>query len=423
MKKIVHAFQRLSIAAMLCLTGTVALAQSTPTVLVVAAFPSVDDIVRAIIPVWKKTHPNVDIQVVSRQFADHHTAMTTALSTSFYLPDVMALEKGYVGRFALGGGLDDLSKPPYNAEAQVAHVVPYALAQARNQAGELVAMPTDIGPGTLLYRNDLLHQAGVSEADLTRSWDSYIAAGLRIKKTTGAYLVAHARDVKDILIRTDVPAGDSLYYDQHSHATVNTPRFLRAFTVAKAIRDAKLDAKVDMWSNEWAEGLKRGGIATQMSGAWLAGHLSNWIAPQTQGLWRAAQLPEGVWEAYGGTFYAIPRSIPTSHKSLAWELIQLLTLNPQAQLAAFKSQNAFPALQDTYNDPFFTEPIAFLGGQSARLLWRDATRHIQAIGVHKQDAFADEVVNTELDKVLDQGKGIPAALADAERLIQYRANR
>ena len=63
-------------------------------VLTIAAFPAVDEIVKSAIPAWKRLHPTVDIKVVSRQFSDHHTAMTTALSTSFYLPDVMALEVG-----------------------------------------------------------------------------------------------------------------------------------------------------------------------------------------------------------------------------------------------------------------------------------------------------------------------------------------
>ena len=52
--------------------------------------------------------------------------MTTALSTSFYLPDVMALEVGYVGRFAQGGGLDDLAKPPYDIKRFQSRWVPYA---------------------------------------------------------------------------------------------------------------------------------------------------------------------------------------------------------------------------------------------------------------------------------------------------------
>ena len=57
------------------------------------------------------------------------------------------------------------------------------------------------------------------------------------------------------------------------------------------------------------------------------------------------------------------------------------------------------------------------------MLWRDAAHRIKAVQVHKQDHFAGEVVNTELDKVLDQGKPIEQALADAQRLIQSRALR
>lgn len=392
-------------------------------VLTVAAFPAVDEIVRAAIPAWKRLHPNVDIKVVSRQFSDHHTAMTTALSTSFYLPDVMALEVGYVGRFAQGGGLEDLAKAPYYIQQYRSQYVPYAYQQATNRKGAVVAAPTDIGPGTLLYRSDLISKAGVSETDLTQSWESYVRSGERIKAKTGAYLVAHARDLKDILIRSGIQPGEGLYFDRDSNALVNTPRFVRAFEMAREVREKKLDAKVSTWSNEWSEGFKRGTLATQLTGAWLAGHLNNWLAPNTAGLWHAAVLPEGTKAAFGGTFLAIARGSPSANKPLAWELIKLLTLDRDQQLAAFKSQDAFPALVSTYEDPFFEEQIAFLGGQRARTLWRNSARAAVAVEVHKQDSFADEVINTELDKVLDQGKDIRVALADAQRLLQKRAHR
>ncbi len=400
----------------------IASAQAQVT-LTVAAFPAVDEIVRSAIPQWKRLHPTVDIKVVSRQFNDHHTAMTTALSTSFYLPDVMALEVGYVGRFAQGGGLDNLSLPPYDVRRFESRFVPYAFAQATNRKGAVVAMPTDIGPGTLLYRADLLAKAGVSEAELTQSWDSYVATGARIKKATGAYLMAHARDMKDIVIRSGIKPGEGLYFDDKSNVLVNTPRFERAFELARQVRQQKLDAKVSAWSNEWSEGFKRGTIATQMTGAWLAGHLNNWLAPDTKGKWRAAQLPESAFAAYGGTFLAIARGSPAANKQLAWEFIQMMTLDRDVQINAFRSQDAFPALLEVYDDPFFDKPIDFLGGQTARIGWRDAARRITAVSVHKQDAFADEVINTELDKVLDRGKDIKAALADAQRLLGKRAHR
>lgn len=407
----------------LCLLGFLLSDADAQQTLTVAAFPAVDEIVRSAIPAWKRLHPDVEIKIVSRQFNDHHTAMTTALSTSYYLPDIMALEVGYVGRFAQGGGLEDLSRAPYGIKRFESRYVPYAFQQATGKTGAVVAAPADIGPGTLLYRTDILARAGVSEAELIRSWDSYVAAGVKIKAVTGAYLMAHARDMKDIVIRTGIQPGEGLYFDQQSRVLVTTPRFVRAFELARKIREHKLDARVATWSNEWSEGFKRGTLATQISGAWLAGHLNNWLAPDTKGLWRATQLPEGAWAAYGGTFFAIPRDAPASHKQLAWELIELLTLNGNMQLAAFKSQDAFPALLETYNDAFFDEPITFLGGQKARLEWRNAVRHITAVNVHKQDAFAEEVINTELDKVLDQGKDIRVALADAQRLLVRRANR
>ena len=399
---------------------TAASAQQTLTV---AAYPAVDEIVRAAIPQWKRLHPTVDIKVVSRQFSDHHTAMTTALSTSFYLPDVMALEVGYVGRFAQGGGLQDLTQPAYDIARFKDRFVPYAYAQATARDGRVVAAPTDIGPGTLLYRADVLAKAGVSEAELTKSWDSYVATGARIKASTGAYLMAHARDMKDIVIRAGIQPGEGLYFGKDSSVLVTSPRFVRAFTLARQVRQQKLDAKVSAWSNEWSEGFKRGTIATQMTGAWLAGHLNNWLAPGTSGQWRAAPLPEGMFAAYGGTFFAIARGAPETNKPLAWQFIQMMTLDRTVQLGAFKQQDAFPALLEALDDPFFEQPIKFLGGQTARLGWRDAVRRINAVSVHKQDAFADEVINTELDKVLDRGKDIGTALADAQRLLEQRAHR
>jgi len=391
--------------------------------LTVAVFPELDDVIRSVLPKWRAAYPGVDIKIVSRQFGDHHTAMTTSLSTSMYLPDVMALEVGFVGRFAQGGGLENLSREPFGADRLRAQWVPYASAQGTNREGAMVAIPADIGPGTLLYRADLLSRANVTAADLIRSWESYVESGERIKAATGAYLLGHAREIKDIVIRAGMTPGEGLYFDRESRVLVYSARFAKAFALAKRVRAAKLDAKVGNWSNEWTTGLRKGTLATQMSGAWFAAHLNNWLAPDTRGLWRAAPLPEGTCAAYGGAFYCLPRKSAAQNKALAWALIQMLTTDREIQLQAFRGQNAFPALLAAHDDGFFDEPIAFLGNQRARLLWRDAARQIKPFGVHRQDGFADEVVNTELDKVLDRGKDITLALVDAQRILEKRALR
>ena len=390
--------------------------------LTVAAYPAVDEIVKAALVEWKKKHPQVDVKVVGREYADHHTAMTTALATSSGLPDVMALEYGYLGRFALGGGLEDLEQAPFLAGSALPKLVPFAVAQGRSGASGLSAMPTDIGPGVMFYRQDLLKKAQLAETDLTASWDGFIRSGQQLKKSTGAYLVAHARDIKDIVIRGNVPAGQGIYFDAQGKSVIDSAeRFRKGFELARRIRSEGLDAKVNAWSNEWGESLKRGQVASQMMGAWLGGHLQNWLAPNTSGLWRSTVLPERVAISWGGTFYAIPKK--AVHKELAWDLIKHLTLNRSQQEMAFEKFNAFPALIEAHSGAYFDQPVAFLGGQKARIAWRQAAAQISPTRVFKADAVAEEIVNAELDLVLTKGKSIDQALKDAHQAAQRRASR
>jgi multiple sugar transport system substrate-binding protein len=69
------------------------------------------------------------------------------------------------------------------------------------------------------------------------------------------------------------------------------------------------------------------------------------------------------------------------------------------------------------------EPIAFLGGQKARLLWRDIAAKVPAIPVSKHDAMATDVIRDEFENVVTGGKDIKAALADARALIERRVRR
>ena len=390
--------------------------------LTVAAYPSVDEIVKTALLEWKKRHPDVDVKVVGREYADHHTAMTTALATATSLPDVMTIEYGYLGRFVQSGGLQDLNQPPYRANEIAKKMVPYAVAQAQSDSHGQAAIPTDIGPGAMFYRQDLTQKAKVKDTDLTESWESFVESGKKIKSATGAYLVAHARDVKDIVIRSGIPTNEGVYFDSQGQSVVgSSARFQKGFELAKKIRHEGLDAKVNAWSGEWGEALKRGNVSVQMMGAWLGGHLSNWLAPNTAGLWRSTVLPERTATSWGGTFYAIPKQ--AQNKELAWDLITHLTLNRQQQQQAFEKFNAFPALLEAQSGPFFEQPVPFLGGQKARMEWKNTASQIKPTRVFKHDAIAEEIVNAELDLVLLKGKSIEQALKDAHSQIQRRARR
>jgi multiple sugar transport system substrate-binding protein len=411
-------------AGLVGLTGLMsptAAAAAQKTTITVATFPDLDRAAKAAVPVWNKAYPHVEVKIVSLQYSDHHVAMQTALATGSNLPDVMALDLRFVAKFAEAGALEDLSKPPYTGAALRDKFVRYSIAQATRSSGELSAIPTDIGPGTLLYRKDILDKAGVKETDLTGGWESYIAAGKKIKAATGTYLISDASEVRDIVMRTGIPAGEGLYFDAKGNCLVESPRFVKAFELARLVRQQGLDAKVSPWTNEWTASFKRNQIATQMMGAWLTGHLKNWLAPQTAGQWRSAGLPGGQYGSYGGSFYAIPAK--ATHKKEAWNFIVFMTANKATQLNSLQVLDSFPAWVEAHQDPAMDEPVQFLGGQKARQLWRDIAAKVPPIPVNKHDNMATEVIKVEFENVVSQGKDIRAALADARRQIERKARR
>jgi multiple sugar transport system substrate-binding protein len=405
--------------ALLMLSG-LAGAQARPQ-LRVATFPDLDRAAKAAATIWAQRHPEIELKIVSMQYADHHMAMTTALATGSGLPDVMAIDLRYIGKFAASGGFVDLNQPPYNARAVAGDFVRYAYAQGVGPKGAQVAMPADIGPGTLLYRKDILDKAGVSEAEITRDWASYLAAGKKIKAATGAFLMADAADLRDIALRQGIKEGEGLYFAADGRVLVESERFVRAFELGRAARRAGLDAHASSWTNDWAAGFKQGRIATQMMGAWLVGHLKNWLAPDTQGLWRAAPLPGGVQAAYGGSFYAIPKK--AQHKDAAWDFIRLMTADKGVQLNSLRVLDSYPALLAAHQDPLMDEPIAFLGGQPARLMWRETAAKVPAIPVNKYDDLATGIIRDEFEKDIARDKDIAVALKDARQLIERRARR
>jgi multiple sugar transport system substrate-binding protein len=395
------------------------------TELVVASFPGFDQSVKLAIPRFEKLRPDVHVKLVSHAFGDHHAAMLRALASGRDVPDVMAVEIGFIGSFADSNGLEDLGAAPYDGKPLLDKFLEFTRSQSSSGASILAAMPADVGPGTLLYRKDILDKAGVTEEELTRSWESYIEAGKKIKAATGAYLLAHAFDIKDVYVRGSLKDGDAVYVMgspvRCRAPLLDSPRFKRAFELARSAREAGLDARVGTWSNEWAEGLRNGTIATQMTGSWMVGHLSTWLAPETKGLWRAAQLPGGAFATWGGSFYAIPKL--AAHKAEAWVFIKFMTLDRQQQLDAYRALDAWPALLAAQDDPFVDEPVAFLGGQKARQLWKVAAAKAPALLVSRADPFVADWINAQLELVLEKGKPIGQALKDAPSGCSYHVRK
>lgn len=379
-------------------------------------FPDFDSSLKVLLPDFEK-ESGIKVDYLMNNHGDHHTKLTTNLATGSGAGDVIVVDVEKIGPFVASGGLVNLSEQ-YGADKYEERFAPYAWAQGKGSDGDVYGIPVDLGPGVMYYRTDIFENAGIDVEEAIKDWDSYIAAGEKLKEKN-VQLIASAADVAQAIIFTTVPEGEGLYFDMDGNPVVTSERFVHAFTVAKEIRDKGLDGRILAWSNEWYEGFRNGTFATQLSGAWLLGHLNNWIAPDTAGMWGVENLPDGIYGSWGGSFLSIPTQSPNQDE--AWQLIEYMTTDRDVQLKHFETIAAFPANTTTYDDDLFQEEVAFLGGQKARLVFAEVAQNIKPVQPAKGDHVARSIIlENALMEVLDEGKDIETALKEAERLIQRR---
>lgn len=372
-------------------------------------FPDYDTQIERIAP--GLTQHNVTM--LKNNHGDHHNKLKTNLATGSGAGDVVLIDVGFVGSFVSAGGFVDLT----DWYAPIAgNYASYAVEGGKGSDGRQYAVPVDLGPGVMYFRRDYMEDMGFDLDEVMSSWDSYLDYG-RALKERGVLLIGSAGAIANAYYRFNVGEGEGLYFDAEGNSLVTGERFVRAFELAKAVRDEGMDGNISEWTEDWYAGFRDGKFATQMSGAWLLGHLNNWIAPDTAGLWGASMLPGGIYGSWGGSYLAIPKQAKNPEAS--WDLIEYM-ISEENQLAGFVNIAAFPAHTSTYDDPAFDEEIAFLRGQKARLMFADISENITPIKPMNGDLIAEDLINTALDQVLNDGVSIQKALSDAERQIRRR---
>lgn len=395
-------------AAMLAL----ATATSFATELRLDGFPDYDNQLNAISDSFTAATGH-SVTMLKNNHGDHHTKLKTNLATKTGAGDVVLIDIGFVGSFVNAGGFVDLTDYYQSIKG---NYVEYAVEAGKGNDGKQYAVPVDIGPGVMYYRRDYMEDMGYDINTVIKDWDTYIEYGRELKKKN-ILLVGNAMAVANAYYRFNTPKGEGLYFDAQGKPIVTSERFVKAFEYAKTIRDEGMDGNISGWTEDWYAGFREGKFATELSGAWLLGHLKNWIAPETSGKWGVSGLPSGIYGRWGGSFLAIPAQAKDPDAS--WALINYM-ISEDIQMAGFKNITAFPAHTGTYDDPAFAEPIEFLRGQKARLLFAEIAENINPITPMKGDLIAEDLIQNALENVLNNDEDINKALQDVERQLRRR---
>ena len=350
-------------------------ALSTPTELTFWTWvPNIEDEVA----LFEEKYPEIDVKVENvGQGLPHYQKLRSALEAGEGAPDVAQIEYQHIPSFVLSEALLDLA--PYGADELADDYVGWAWNQV-SPGDEVWSIPQDVGPMGNLYREDLLAQAGITEAPAT--WDEYAAAAQAVKDSTGSYIsnlgATQAGQMigffwQDGLKPFSYDGKETVSIDVNSDGAKEIASYW-----TDLIQKDLVATDVD-FTDEWYQGLSNGKYAGWLTAAWGPVFLQG-TAENTSGLWRAAPLPQieagasasGNW---GGSSDAV---LATSKNPIAAaELAMFLNHDEESAMQFATQQFLYPPQISVLENPEFADMESeFYGGQQVNKLFAEISETV-----------------------------------------------
>ncbi|HWV49993.1 MAG TPA: extracellular solute-binding protein [Microbacterium sp.] len=345
-------------------------ALSTPTELTFWTWvPNIEDEVA----LFEEKYPEIDVKVENvGQGLPHYQKLRSALEAGEGAPDVAQIEYQHIPSFVLSEALLDLA--PYGADELADDYVGWAWNQV-SPGDEVWSIPQDVGPMGNLYREDLLSQAGITEAPAT--WDEYATAAQAVKDATGSYIsnlgATQAGQMigffwQDGLKPFGYDGKETVSIDVNSDGAKEIASYW-----TDLIQKDLVATDVD-FTDEWYQGLSNGKYAGWLTAAWGPVFLQG-TAENTSGLWRAAPLPQSEAGAsasgnWGGSSDAV---LATSKNPIAAaELAMFLNHDEESAMQFATQQFLCPPQLSVLEDPEFADMESeFYGGQQVNKLFAE----------------------------------------------------
>jgi len=318
------------------------------------------------IKLFTTTYPKIKVNLVNvGQGAPHYQKLRTAIQAGQGAPDVAQVEFQFINSFTLGdGNLLDLTP---HVPATLKDSYPEWVWSQVNTNGGLWGIPQDTGPMGLLYRDDLLTQAGV---EVPKTWDDLAAAAQTY----------HSKNPKSYLVNVS-PAQPGQFVAYLWQAGVRPFTFDGKQTVKVDLANPEAQKVAKFWgdlvtsgtaSNDvdfedtWYQGLANGKYATLPIAAWGPVFLQG-TAGKTSGKWRANDLPQWdpskvVSSNWGGSTDAVLKL--SKNPIAASQLALFINTDKESALKFANEQFLFPAMKEILTDPsFVNQESKFYGGQ------------------------------------------------------------
>jgi len=311
-------------------------------------------------------YPKIKVNVTNvGQGSPHYQKLRSTIQAGQGAPDVAQVEFQYINSYTLGEG-DLLDLTPY-APATLKDSYPGWVWSQVNTNGGLWGIPQDTGPMGLLYREDLLQQAGL---EAPKTYDDFASAAQTYRsKNPKSYLVNVAPNQAGQMIAYLWQAGVRPFsFDGQQTVKVDLASE-QAKSVVKFWGDLVTGGTASSdpdFNDSWYQGLANGKWATLPIAAWGPIFLQG-TAGKTSGKWRAADLPQWdpskvVSSNWGGSTDAVLKL--SKNQIAASQLALFINTDKESALMMANEQFLFPAMNEILEDPSFVDQESkFYGGQ------------------------------------------------------------
>ncbi len=292
----------------------------------------------ATIATFNKKYPRITVKHIS---VDVDAKLPTTLTTGVNVPDGSFYEDVNIPIQA--AHLYDITNwiKPY-----IPDIIPFKLHVA-SQHGRVIAVPWDLDPGLLYYREDLLKKSGVDPLSIT-TYDELITAAHTVQSKLGS-------SVKPIHIEQDpfltVLQGE-MYANQQGTSLIdgsgklqlNTAPYLKFVTWEKRVMDEGVGTHT-VWPGPGDVVALDSGKEVFVPWAIWFDYAPQFLLKKTKGLWRAMPLP--AWSkggaraaVMGGSSFIIPKQAKNPY--LAWLWFEHLVFSPDGYRAVYGPNKLYP---------------------------------------------------------------------------------
>jgi multiple sugar transport system substrate-binding protein len=345
-------------------------------------------------------YPKIKVNVTNvGQGSPHYQKLRSTIQSGQGAPDVAQVEFQYINSFTLGEG-DLLDLTPY-APPTLKDSYPEWVWSQVNTHGGLWGIPQDTGPMGLLYREDLLQQAGLEPP---KTYDDFASAAQTYRsKNPDSYLVNVAPNQAGQMVAYLWQAGVRPFtFDGQQTVKVDLASE-QAKSVVKFWGDLVTSGTASNdpdFNDSWYQGLANGKWATLPIAAWGPVFLQG-TAGKTTGKGRAADLPQ--WDAstlvssnWGGSTDAVLKL--SKNQIAASQLALFINTDKESALKMANEQFLFPALNEILEDPsFLNQEFKFYGGQKVNEKFAQIS---QTVGTDFQWLPFMDFVYTNFDETL-----------------------